>query len=112
MKAVHLGRQLVLENAVRLSDGSGGFSESWQPLGTLWADVAPGAGRDRSGEEVTLSSIPYRIVVRGAPQGALRRPSPGQRFRDGERVFAILAVTERDPGGLYLTCFAREERPE
>lgn len=111
MKAVHLGRLLVLEHVVRIPDGTGGFSESWEAVGSIWADVTPGSGRDRSGEEVTLASVPYRIVVRAAPQGALRRPSPGQRFRDGARVFAILAVTERDPRGHYLTCFAREERP-
>ncbi|MEO6299298.1 MAG: head-tail adaptor protein, partial [Paracoccaceae bacterium] len=32
-----------------------------------------------------------------------------QRLRDSGRVFVILAVTERDPDGLYLTCFALEE---
>ena len=109
MKPVHLGRLLVLEASVRVSDGAGGFVENWAPVGSIWAEISPGQGRDRGGEEVTLASVPYRIVVRGAQQGAARRPIAGQRFRDGSRVFAILAVTERDPAGLYLTCFAREE---
>ena len=39
-------------------------------------------------------------------------PVPQQRFRDGARVYNILAVTERDPDGLYLTCFSREEVPQ
>ncbi|MDT8856317.1 head-tail adaptor protein [Paracoccaceae bacterium Fryx2] len=108
---VHLSRALVLEGAVRVPDGAGGFAESWVALGTLWAEVVPGAGREVAGEEVTLASVPYRITVRGAPQGAASRPLPEQRFRDGARVFAILAVTERDPGGQYLLCFAREEVP-
>lgn len=111
MRAVHLGRLLVLERPVRVSDGAGGFAESWEPVGRLWAEISPGQGRDRMGEEVILSQVPYRIIVRGAPQGRARRPAPGQRFRDGGRVFCIQAVTERDPGGLYLTCFAREEIP-
>lgn len=106
-----LSRALVLEGPQRVADGAGGFAEIWGVLGTLWAEVLPGAGRDVTGQEVTLSSVPYRITVRGAPQGAASRPRPEQRFRDGARVFHILAVTERDPGGRYLVCFAREEEP-
>jgi head-tail adaptor len=109
MKAPDLNRALVLEGAVRVSDGAGGYSESWQALGTLWAAVTPGSGRDVPGEELILASVPYRIVVRGAPYGSVSRPKPEQRFREGARIFTILAVTERDPEGRHLTCFAREE---
>lgn len=107
----HLTRKLVLEGRVNAADGAGGFSESWAVLGTLWAEVLAGTGRDVPGEEVTLSSIPYRITVRGAPQAAPSRPTAEQRFREGARVFRIVAVTERDGGGQFLTCFAREEAP-
>ena len=37
------------------------------------------------------------------------RPVPGQRLRDGARIFAIRAVAERDGDGRYLTCFTQEE---
>ena len=47
--------------------------------------------------------------MRGAPQGAPSRPLPGQRLRDGARLFAIDAVTEVVPGGAYLVCHAHEE---
>ena len=111
MTAFHLDRRLQLEEVRRISDGAGGYTESWVALGTLWADVKAGTGRDVAGVEVTLSSVPYRITVRGAPQGAPSRPRPDQRFRDGARVFRILAVTEEDRGGQFLTCFSREEVP-
>ena len=109
MKLVHLSRPLMLEAPVETPDGMGGLTRGWVALGTLWAEVLPGTGRDVAGEEVVLSAVPYRITVRGAPQGAPSRPSVGQRFRDGVRVFSILAVTERDEGGRYLVCFVREE---
>lgn len=110
--AVRLDRPLILEAQARVADGAGGFSESWTGLGTLWAEVAPGSGRDVAGVEVTFATVPLRITVRGAPIGAVSRPVAGQRFRDGTRVFPILAVSERDPGGQYLICFAREEVPQ
>ncbi|MDQ1847790.1 head-tail adaptor protein [Gemmobacter fulvus] len=111
MSAPHLTRPLVLEAVQRVADGLGGFGESWVALGTLWAAVTAGSGRDVAGQEVTLATVPYRITVRAAAQGAASRPAPGQRFREGGRVFAILAVTEQDTAGRYLTCFAREEVP-
>jgi head-tail adaptor len=111
MNAPHLTRRLVLEAPVNTPDGVGGFTESWAVLGVLWAEVLAGTGRDVPGEEITLTSIPYRIIVRGAPQGAPSRPRADQRLRDGARLYRIVAVTERDAGGQYLTCFAREETP-
>jgi head-tail adaptor len=111
MSGVRLGRALVLETRQSEADGAGGLIERWVALGTLWADVAAGSGRDVPGEEVTVSSVPYRITVRAAAPGSPARPLPEQRFREGTRVFRIVAVAERDRGGQYLTCFAREEVP-
>ena len=111
MTAVNLSRQLVLEAPQRVADGAGGFMLIWTALGTLWAEVLPGSGREAAGEEVVLAAVPYRITVRGAPVGSTARPKPEQRFREAGRIFTILAVTERDPAGHHLLCFAREEVP-
>lgn len=112
MNAPHLNRALVLEGVVRTPDGAGGFTEVWTTLGTLWAEALPGSGSDVLGEERMLSAVPYRVTVRGAPFGAPSRPKAGQRLREGARLFLIQAVTERDPDGRFLTCFAREEVPK
>lgn len=110
MKSVQLNRRLVLEEAQRVSDGAGGFTEIWLALGVLWADVRAGTGREREAAGLfTVSTVPYRITVRAAPHGAPSRPRPDQRFRDGARIFRIMAVTERDPQGMFLECYAREE---
>lgn len=109
MTRISLSRPLVLERLRTEPDGLGGYAEQWQALGTLWAEVRAGTGRDAPVEEFTRASVTYRITVRGAPLGAEQRPRPEQRFRDGTRLFRILAVTERDAAGRYLLCFAREE---
>jgi head-tail adaptor len=106
---LNLTRPLVLEAVTRVPDGAGGFAEAWAPLGTLWADLRARTGREARGETGPLSTVPYKITVRAMPQGAPSRPVAGQRFRDGARIFAILAVAESDPVGRYLTCFAEEE---
>jgi len=84
---------------------------SWVPLGTLWGEVKPSTGREVDGEEVRIASVGFRITVRGAAMGSPQRPRPEQRLRDESRVFVILAVTERDLSGAFLTCFAAEEQP-
>jgi len=109
MSAPVLNRKLVLEDAVQTPDGSGGFVENWVELGTLWAEVSAGAGSEKAGEFVTVSNVPYRITVRGAPVGVGSRPKPDQRFREGTRLFRIKAVTEGDSKAHYLTCFTYEE---
>ncbi|TYB82884.1 head-tail adaptor protein [Maritimibacter fusiformis] len=109
MRRPVLSRRLVLEAPERTPDGAGGFTTTWTQLGTLWAEVKPGTGRERAVEFATVAQIPYRITLRAAPEGAPSRPRPEQRFRSGTRIFRILAVTEPDPGARYLTCFAQEE---
>ncbi len=111
MKAVHLTRALILEREVRTPDGAGGFAEVWAEVGRLWAEVVAGSGGEAANEAVTTAGVSFRITVRAAADGAPSRPKPGQRFRDGPRRFRILAVTERDAAGHYLTCFAKEEEP-
>lgn len=106
-----LNRPLLLEGEVAVPDGAGGFAQSWAGLGVVWGAVVPGSGREAAGVEVPLSVQAFRIWVRGAPVGAPSRPVAGQRFRDGARLFAILAVTEADADGRYLVCAAREEDP-
>lgn len=111
MTTINLSRRLVLESPQTVADGAGGFSLSWAALGTLWGELRAGAGREAAGTEVNLAQVSYRITVRAAPVGSDARPKPEQRLRDGDRLFTILAVSERDPEGRYLTCFAREEVP-
>lgn len=110
MSLPRLTRTMILEDPVRADDGAGGHVTTWQVLGTLYADVKSGTGRQSSGIVATLSKLTCRIIVRAAPAGAPSRPKPGQRLREGERLFRIDAVAPFDRGAHYLTCYAVEER--
>lgn len=104
-----LNRKLTLEAPVRAPDGAGGFSESWQALGTLWAEIKAGSGRETAGNSGTLSRLPLKITVRAAPVGSGQRPEVNQRFVEGSRIYRILAVAERDASARFLICNALEE---
>lgn len=109
MRAPLLRRRLLLETPERLPDGAGGFTRAWLTLGALWAEVTPLQGRDIAAGGASMSQTGHRIVTRAAPEGSAMRPRPDQRLREGARIFTILAVTERDPEGRFLTCITREE---
>ncbi|GLT10046.1 head-tail adaptor protein [Sulfitobacter porphyrae] len=110
MNVPRLNHAMVLETPEQLPDGAGGFVEGWLPLGTLWAEITARTGRETRAAGAFVSRAGFRIVVRGAPFGSPERPRPQQRLRDGQRVFKITAVTERDPDGRYLICHAQEEQ--
>jgi len=109
--APNLTRALVLQTPVTTPDGAGGFVTHWQALGTVWAEIRAGAGRERFASLGPLGEVRLRILVRAAPHGSDRRPRPDQRFTEGARIFRILAVAEADAQGRYLICTAQEEVP-
>lgn len=109
MSTPDLNRRLVLEETQNIPDGAGGFQKTWVALGTLWASVRPGTGRERGSDSATVTNVPYKITVRAAPHGAPSRPKADQRFREGARIFRITAVSDNDDNGRYLTCVVEEE---
>ncbi len=111
MRRYALNRPMALEEAQSTPDGSGGQAIAWATLGTHWTEVRAGSGRELRSEIAPQSQMTFRIFLRAAPQGSPQRPRPGQRFRDGTRVFVIIAVSEADPLGAFLICHAREEVP-
>lgn len=104
-----LTRKLTLQASASVPDGAGGFSTSWTTLGTLWAEVKPGSGRDVAGIEVSLSAVNYVITLRAVRAGSAQRPVAGQHLVEGTRRFEILAVTDVGDEGRYVRCYAREE---
>lgn len=110
MRLPKLNRRLVLEGPLGVPDGAGGFAQSWVPLGTHWADVRIRSGRERTRSTGTVSALELHIIVRAAPVGSPQRPVAEQRFREGDRFYAITAVADYDEAGQYLKCISEEER--
>jgi SPP1 family predicted phage head-tail adaptor len=104
-----LNTELVLEEPQRISDGGGGFTTEWKPIGTLWAEVASVRAGERLAGERDVATATHRITIRNAPQGSPRRPRASCRFRSGSRTFAIHGVAPADLRGKYLSCWVVED---
>ncbi|UWQ21006.1 head-tail adaptor protein [Jannaschia sp. W003] len=108
MSGPRLTRRLDRLVPVRTGDGAGGYAEGWESRGTLWAEVDARSGGVRVTETGAVPRLRVRITCHALPQGHPGRPAPGDRLRDGARLFAVEAVHEDDPSGRFLVCFARE----
>jgi len=109
MKPAVTNRHVVLEAPTRNPDGAGGYVESWDEVGQMWVYIKASTGRESSANLLTKSSVRYQIWVRGAGVTSPQRPKPEQRFRDGGRIYRIVAVKEADSFGRQLICHAEEE---
>ena len=103
-----LSTELVLEAPEHLTDTGGGVVTSWEPVGTIWAEVEGISGREAISGGREAASGTHRITMRSAPLDSPRRPRPDCRFRSGNKIFAIRGVAEADPRRKYLTCWAEE----
>ncbi|HUU24382.1 MAG TPA: phage head closure protein [Methyloceanibacter sp.] len=103
MTAGDLRHRLVLEEAERVSDGAGGFTEDWVTVATVWAAIQPGGG----GESVDSGRLAGR-VTHGVTLRYRTGVTPAMRFRQGTRVFHILAVIDEDERKRRLRCLCEE----
>lgn len=91
-----LTRRLVLEAKSGAPDGGGGFDTGWTEVAVHWAAMrATGAsetfvGGGQAGAVKHVAEIRYR-----APEDPTR-PRADQRFREGDRIYAIRGVAEAD----------------
>ncbi|WP_340109105.1 head-tail adaptor protein [Pikeienuella sp. HZG-20] len=103
-----LTRRLVLEERSAAPDGAGGVMEAWVERGVHWAAISPASARESAIGSRPVSTVTHKAFIRFADYGAPGRPVADQRFREGERVFAIRGVTEADDRRERLICWLEE----
>ena len=108
MREPKLNRSLVLETAVRVTDGAGGYTTRWEPLGVVWAEVVGKTGRHLQQGQHAAALQAVRITMRAAPQGAVSRPKAGQRLLEGTRTYEIIAVADHPRDPRFLVCDTQE----
>jgi SPP1 family predicted phage head-tail adaptor len=103
-------RRLTLEAAETVDDAGGGATRSWRALGRCWAELRAVSGRERMRDGGAVSRATLRCRIPWTPPGGANRPTAGMRFREGERVFEIVAIGDDDPWRRHLLCWLAEEQ--
>lgn len=107
MSAVHIGElrhRIVLESVTRVSDGGGGAVVTWLPVAELWASITPTTGTEAVVADQLAGRVSHEIVVRHRSDIL-----PAMRFRQGTRIFEILAALDVEERRRQLRCLCREE---
>lgn len=84
-----------------LPDGGGGYSESWNVIATVWADVEPRAGNNVFAADALQSRVQHRVTIRR--NAAV---SVGMRANVGALTLTIHAVL--DDGSPLITLLCEE----
>jgi SPP1 family predicted phage head-tail adaptor len=59
-----LSERLVFEEAIRVADGLGGYTESWETYGERWAYVEMLGGSRGEEADASVSTISVRAIIR------------------------------------------------
>ena len=98
-----LRHRLVLEEAQRVSDDAGGFTESWIEVATIWAALQPSGGSEAVESGRLAGRVSHTVTFRYRAG-----VTPAMRFRLGPRVFHILAAIDEDERRRWLRCLCEE----
>lgn len=102
-----LRHRVTLQQPVLTPDGAGGYTRTWATVATLWAQIEPATQRGQSREifadQHLEPAVTHHVTIR-----YLSGVTADMRLLYGTRVFAILAVTNKDERNVLLQILARE----
>lgn len=98
-----LRTRLILEEAIRTSDGGGGSDVTWNTVDEVWAAVRPTGGGEGFASDRLAGQLSHTILIRYRSD-----VKPEMRFRDGARVYDIRAMFDPDRRRHWLRCLAQE----
>lgn len=103
MRAGSLRHRVMVQEVTRTPDDSGGFTESWATIATVWAHVRASAGRESIERGAVTVTQRWVVTMRH------RAMSPQDRLVWGTRVLEVETV-EPDAVEQWLTVRVREDR--
>ena len=100
-----LRHRITLETLSRVSDGQGGFTETWSTLATVWAFIKPISSRERLFAESIGYQRSHEVIIRHRTD-----VTQEMRFTYDSRVFQIKGVKRPDERKAYLILDAEENQ--
>lgn len=100
-----LRHRVRLEAPSRAPSEGGGATVTWEPVATLWAEVAPLSGQEVFEAHALASVAKFEVRTRYRAD-----VNPEMRFVVDERVLEILAVRDIEGRRRWLSCLCEERR--
>lgn len=95
--------KVTVQNASRVSDGQGGFTETWPDGATVWADVKQTKAWEKFQAQQTQTPVIWTVTVRYRTD-----VTSASRLRYGTKVLWVKEVINREERNLFLDIQAIE----
>ncbi|WP_169331897.1 phage head closure protein [Zavarzinella formosa] len=100
-----MDKRVAIQSVTRVSDGQGGFTDSWATDATVWANVNPTKGWEKFQAQQTQTPVTHKITIRYR-SGITTK----QRVLFGSRVFNIKEALNPDEANAFLELQAIEQQ--
>ena len=98
-----LDRTVTIRRKTRVSDGMGGFKESWTDVGTSAARISPVSAKDRIQYEQLQYPVTHKVYLPGTAD--IRA---GDQIVLGSRLFAVQGKTNPSEEGHHFEVLCEE----
>jgi SPP1 family predicted phage head-tail adaptor len=98
-----LNKRVTIQNVSRVSDGQGGFTETWTDSATVWAGIEPVKSYERFQAMQQAVPVSHKITMRY--NAVVDETS---RMRYGNRLFEVKEVINVDEADRFLQIRAIE----
>ncbi len=96
-------KRVTIQSSSRVSDGQGGFVETWNSGSTVWASIEPKPGNEVFQASQTMALTTHRIMMRYTSE-----VTDASRIIYGTRVFYVKDVIDVEERGRFLLIKAIE----
>lgn len=98
-----LKKRVTIQNVTRVSDGQGGFTETWVDGSTVFAGIEPVKSYERYQAMQLEVPVSHKIVMRFTAE-----VTEQSRLKYGERIFNVKEVINVNEDGRFLAVRAIE----
>ncbi len=99
-----LRHRISLQESTLVSDGQGGYTETWENYADVWADVKPLKSYEKFQAATLQTPTSHKITIRYR-QGVL----PKHRIKFGERIMDIKGIINVNEDSAFLEIMALEK---
>ena len=98
-----LRHRIVIQDVEQLSDGHGGYNETWVTFATVWAKVVPVSAQEKWRAENLDHEVTHRITIR-----YLANITSSMRISFDGRIFHVKGFRNLEERDRYIEIVAKE----
>ena len=108
VRAGALRHRVTIERKVSAQDATGALVESWEVVGTVWAEVVPMTARELVAAGRDFGEISHQVLIRYHPALAAPLSTAATRVVYGVRVRALFGSINQDERNRLITLMCKE----